>query len=62
MIMNHGRYLLAIRKMPSITKEELSKLLRVSLSTIDNYISFLKANNYIERVGPNKTGYWNVIE
>ena len=33
----------------------------ISTTTIDNNISFLKKNGYIERIGSNKTGYWNVI-
>lgn len=51
-----------MRNNPNITKAELSRILGISTTAIDNNISFLKKNGYIERIGSNKTGYWNVIE
>ena len=50
-----------MRNNPNITKAELSRILRISTTAIDNNISFLKKNGYIERIGSNKTGYWNVV-
>ena len=49
-----------MRNNPNITKAELSRILGISTTAIDNNISFLKKNGYIERVGSNKTGYWKV--
>jgi len=51
-----------MRNNPNITKAELSRILGISTTAIDNNISFLKKNGYIERVGSNKTGYWKVNE
>ena len=50
-----------MRNNPNITKAELSRILGISTTAIDNNISFLK-NEYIERKGSNKTGYWIVNE
>ena len=49
-----------MRNNPNITKVELSRILGISTTAIDNNISFLKKNGYIERIGSNKAGYWNV--
>lgn len=43
-----------------VTKIELSRILGISTTAIDNNISFLRKNGYIERIGSNKTGYWQV--
>lgn len=57
----HVDIILEMKNNPNITKAELVKKLNLSKSTIDNYISFLQKNKYIERVGSNKTGIWHVI-
>ena len=31
-------------------------------TAIDKNLEYLKAHNYIERVGSKKTGYWKVIK
>ena len=49
-----------MRNNPIITKAELSRILGISTTAIDNNISFLKKNGYIERIGSKKTGYWSV--
>lgn len=51
-----------MRNNPNITKAELSRILGISTTAIDNNISFLKKNGYIERMGSNKAGYWKVYE
>lgn len=51
-----------MRNNPNITQEQLVNILGVSLTTVENNIRYLKKNGYIERVGSNKTGYWQVIE
>ena len=51
-----------MRNNPNITKIELSRILGISTTAIDNNISFLRKNGYIERIGSNKTGYWKVNE
>lgn len=49
-----------IRNNPNITQVQLAQVIDVGVTTIENNIRFLKENGYIERVGSNKTGYWNV--
>lgn len=51
-----------MRNSPNVTQSQLVNILGVSLTTVENNISYLKKNGYIERVGSNKSGYWKVIE
>ena len=53
--------LVEMRDNPNITVAELHKLLRISETAVDNNISFLKENGYIERIGSKKAGYWKVL-
>ena len=45
-----------MRDNPNITAEELRKILEISKTAVDNNISFLRENGYIERVGSKKQG------
>lgn len=49
-----------IRNNPNITKEQLKNILNISSTAVDNNLKYLKDNNYIERVGSNKLGYWKI--
>ncbi len=55
------KILAEMRDNPNITAEELRKILGVSKTAVENNISFLRENDYIERVGSKKAGYWNVL-
>ena len=55
------KILTEMRDNPNITAEELRKILGISKTAVDNNISFLRENGYIERVGSKKAGYWNVL-
>lgn len=57
-----NKILTEIRNNPNITKARLVEILSVGKTTIDKGMSVLKKKGYIERVGSNKTGYWNVIK
>lgn len=50
-----------IKDNPNITTAELHRILGISETAVDNNISFLKENGYIERVGSKKTGYWKIL-
>ena len=54
--------LIEIRNNPNVTQPQLSQLIGIGITAIENNIKFLKENGYIERVGSNKTGYWKVNE
>lgn len=59
---NRQNIISEINKKPNITKEELSKIIGISGTAIDNNISYLRKNNYITRIGSNKNGYWMVLD
>ena len=46
---------------PSITQDELGKILGVTIKTISRNFKFLIENNYVKRMGANKNGYWQII-
>jgi len=45
---------------PAITIEELSALLKITTRAIEKNLFKLKAKGLLERVGPDKGGYWKV--
>lgn len=49
-----------MRDNPNITMVELHRVLGISETAVENKISFLKENGYIERIGSNRAGYWKV--
>ncbi|TAE64461.1 MAG: winged helix-turn-helix transcriptional regulator [Bacteroidetes bacterium] len=51
-----------IKRDCKITANEISKRLKMSLSTVKRKIKELKTNGKIERFGSDKTGYWQIIE
>jgi ATP-dependent DNA helicase RecG len=51
-----------IKNNPNITINELSDTLTVSRTTIINNINKLKKQGIIERIGPDKGGYWKVSD
>ncbi len=51
-----------IKENNKITATEISKRLKISLSTAKRKIKKLKEKRIIERVGSDKTGYWKMIE
>ena len=57
---NRQKIISEIRNNPNITKEQLSMIIGISTTAIDKNLEYLKAHNYIERVGSKKTGYWKV--
>jgi ATP-dependent DNA helicase RecG len=47
---------------PSVTKPELSEEIGITLKAIEKHISNLKKEGIVERVGPDKGGYWRVLD
>jgi ATP-dependent DNA helicase RecG len=45
---------------PYITQKELVKEIGLSRRGIEKNISILKAKRIIERIGPDKGGYWKI--
>lgn len=50
-----------IKKNPYITRKELSNNLNISEDGVKYNLNKLAKNNIIERIGPDKGGYWKVI-
>ena len=61
MNITQAKVLELIRDNPDITQPQLATKLGLGKTAIQNSISFLKKNGYIERVGSNKLGYWKVM-
>ena len=55
------RIIAEMRDNPNITTAELHVMLGISETAVENNITFLKDNGYIERVGAKKNGYWKVL-
>ncbi|MBO5527821.1 MAG: winged helix-turn-helix transcriptional regulator [Bacilli bacterium] len=55
------RMLELIRDNPSITQPTLMIELRLGKTAVQNIITFLRKNGYINRIGSNKSGYWEAI-
>lgn len=51
-----------IRNNPNITKIRIGDNLSIGKTTVDRGITALKKMGYIERIGSNKTGYWEVLK
>lgn len=45
-----------MRDNPNISAQQLSVILKISTTAIENNIKYLKDNGYIERVGSTKSG------
>ena len=56
------KIILIIRKNQKASAAEIAEKLGKSSRTIERKISELKKNNRIKRIGPDKGGYWKVIE
>jgi ATP-dependent DNA helicase RecG len=50
-----------IAQKPSLTVKEMAQILSLTERTIYRQIDILKKENRLERIGPDKTGYWKVI-
>ena len=51
-----------IMQKPNITYVLISKEINKSEETVRRNIKYLVENKLVERVGPDKTGYWNIIK
>lgn len=51
-----------MRHNPNMTKRELTVIIGISATAIDNNIGYLRINGYIKRIGENKNWYWDVLK
>jgi predicted HTH transcriptional regulator len=59
---NEQKIVRLIKESASITANELSEILGINLRNTKNNIANLKKVDVIERVGPDKGGYWKLTE
>lgn len=56
------KILSAIKKNPTITNQQLSDLLGITINGVHYHIEKLKKDNIIERNGGRKYGYWEILQ
>ena len=56
------KILYLIETNPKITREQIATKLGLSLPGIKKNIKTLKDKNFIKRIGPDKSGHWEVVE
>ena len=59
---NQKKILKLISKKPSILREEISKSVGISVTSVSNNLKKLINKGYIERVGADKNGYWKILK
>jgi len=52
----------AIAENPNVTAQQLAGQFGISITAVQNHLDYLKNNNLIRRVGPDKGGHWEVVE
>ena len=51
----------AIAENPNVTAQQLAGQFGISITAVQNHLDYLKNNNLIRRVGPDKGGHWEVV-
>ena len=51
-----------IKNNPKVSAVEIAKQLGKTSRTVERKIAELKKNNRIKRIGPDKGGFWQIIE
>jgi ATP-dependent DNA helicase RecG len=59
---NQRKILDAIRKNKDITQLELSIIVDINEKNIRNNIAKLKNKGLLQRIGPDKGGYWKILK
>lgn len=54
--------LLLLQASPKLTRQQLAEMIGKDIRTIGRAISRLQQDNQLKRIGPDKTGYWEVQE
>ena len=55
------KILYLIKENNSVTQMQMCNIIGVGRTAITNHIKKLKEKNIIERVGPDRTGYWKIL-
>lgn len=62
LVENQKKMLTLMKDNPYISKKELSDKIGISSTAIDKNIVILKKKGLLQRIGPDKGGYWQVIK
>ncbi len=62
LVENQLKILILDKEKPSISKRKLSEILGISTTAVDKNIAKLKSLGILKRIGPDKGGYWEVVE
>ena len=57
---NQGRIVKIIYETPRVSKKKLSEYLKISTTAVDKNLKKLKEKGIIERIGPDRGGYWKI--
>lgn len=57
-----SRILSEVSNNPNITGNKIASKLNISLNTVREYIIRLKKKGLLQRIGPNRGGYWKVTK
>src|SRR4030067_1487765 len=58
---NENRILEIVAKNKFVTIPELSKTLGISTTAVENNLAKLKVKKILKRIGPDKGGYWEIV-
>ena len=58
---NRDKIIEEIRNNPNVTNKQLSIIIGISETAIENNIRISRENKIIERIGSKKTGFWKII-
>jgi ATP-dependent DNA helicase RecG len=61
LVESQQRILELTKENPYISKKELSQHIRISTTAIDKNIQQLKKKGLLKRIGPDKGGYWEIV-
>ena len=59
---NRDKIIEEIRNNPNLTNKQLSIIIGISETAIENNIRILREKKIIERIGSKKAGFWKIIE
>ena len=51
-----------IRENPFITRDKLADKLKINVSAMRKHIDALRRKGFLERVGPDKGGHWEIVK
>jgi ATP-dependent DNA helicase RecG len=61
LVESQQRVLELTKENPNISKKELSEIIGISTTAIDKNIQQLKKKGLLKRIGPDKGGYWEIV-